>query len=166
MSKTCKTCNLEKKLQMFNKDKRIKDGRRNNCKECSCIKRRKLYNNNLEENRKKGREKKREQRKNNTKMIRTDCYYNYKNNAKKRGYTFELTKEQVIKLTENLKCFFCNQEYKRLGIDRIRNDEGYKLGNVVSCCKMCNRMKSNFDFNSFIKKCNQIAKHLKGENDI
>lgn len=76
----------------------------------------------------------------------------YKNHAKRRGYSFELTSEQFKELMVQ-NCFYCdavpsnkakspNREiifYN--GVDRRDNTKGYALGNCVPCCKLCNRMK-------------------------
>lgn len=95
-------------------------------------------------------------------------YRQYRNNAKlkKRDFhlTFELYKEIVRK-----NCHYCG-DIPRVrtpkvspapipvnGIDRVRQDEGYVLSNVVPCCPTCNTMKWNLskrDFLLHIKKIN------------
>jgi len=42
------------------------------------------------------------------------------------------------------------------GVDRIDSSKGYIKGNVVSCCTMCNRMKSDFNQKEFIKQIELI----------
>lgn len=42
------------------------------------------------------------------------------------------------------------------GIDRIDNNEGYVEGNVRSCCKTCNRMKSSMTAEMFVSHANKI----------
>ena len=49
-----------------------------------------------------------------------------------------------------------NSTYIYNGIDRIDSDKGYKIGNVVSCCKQCNYAKgkqSQPNFIEWIKSC-------------
>ena len=86
---------------------------------------------------------------------------------KKRGYTFELTEEQFAKITKQ-NCFYCGAKpnnikndkgsfgaYTYNGIDRIDNNKGYVIGNIVSCCKKCNRAKdiSNLkEYKNWIKR--------------
>lgn len=85
----------------------------------------------------------------------------YKKGAKKRGYSYELTEEQFAELTQK-NCYYCGAKpkghygkYIYSGIDRIDNDKGYVMDNVVPCCKFCNRKKSNLtlqEFKNWIKK--------------
>lgn len=77
----------------------------------------------------------------------------YKLGAKRRGYKFELTKEQFESLTSS-KCHYCLlppfldmkipgviKGYVYNGIDRKDNSIGYTLENSVSCCTGCNLVK-------------------------
>ena len=74
-------------------------------------------------------------------------------NAKERGLKWQLTKAQVRYLTKQ-PCYYCgvvpekstdrprlNGDYIYNGLDRTDNDEGYAIGNVVSCCEECNYAK-------------------------
>ena len=92
---------------------------------------------------------------------------NYKRHAKKRGYNFELTKEQFEEITQK-DCFYCgakpnnirkaygyNGNYIYNGIDRVDNTKNYTIDNVVPCCKICNIAKNNLtlqEFKDWIKK--------------
>ena len=77
----------------------------------------------------------------------------YKNGAKKRKIEYELTEEQFREITKK-DCYYCgakangmikykecNGYYIYNGIDRIDNNRGYTIDNVVPCCKHCNRSK-------------------------
>lgn len=89
-------------------------------------------------------------------------YNNYKNGALRRGYSFELTKEEFKILTLQ-NCYYCGiepkQEFKCVkrangtviynGIDRIDNMEGYILSNSVACCFVCNKAKSTMTIDEF-----------------
>ena len=91
----------------------------------------------------------------------------YKGGAKKRGYTWDLTEEQFKNITQK-NCHYCGAkpnnisktkcntgDYIYNGIDRIDNNEGYTIDNVVPCCKTCNQAKSNKtlqEFKDWIKK--------------
>lgn len=87
----------------------------------------------------------------------------YKRNAEKRGYDFNLDKEQFKNLTQQ-NCHYCKtpplqeskstqrkfvQIYKYNGIDRVDNTQGYNLTNCVPCCKICNRAKGNLALQEF-----------------
>ncbi len=85
----------------------------------------------------------------------------YKASAKKRKCNFELTKEQFFELTQK-DCHYCgakpnnvskfrgcNGSYVYNGIDRVDNAKGYIIGNVVSCCKICNSAKGTSTLQEF-----------------
>jgi len=101
----------------------------------------------------------------------------YARGAKDRGYDFVLTKEEFKKLTKG-KCFYCGSEpdyhmkrdcssyssdYVYNGIDRIDNTKGYFPQNCVSCCRVCNFMKSKIPFDAFVEHIKKMAKNI-GEN--
>ena len=51
--------------------------------------------------------------------------------------------------------FGTTESYAYNGIDRLNNDIGYILGNVVPCCGACNKAKqcmSEDEFKSFISR--------------
>ena len=93
----------------------------------------------------------------------TSLYSHYKQSAKRRDYIFELTKDEFKELTSQ-NCFYCNAEpaqchskakqngpYIYNGIDRINNNLGYIKGNVVPCCKTCNRAKDVMTQEEFLE---------------
>lgn len=82
----------------------------------------------------------------------------YKRNAIERSMKFKLSNNDCCKLF-NKKCYYCgfvDQEYG-IGIDRMDNSKGYIKSNCVPCCTICNIMKRNYNFNTFIKICQHIA---------
>lgn len=82
----------------------------------------------------------------------------YKYSADKRNLSFNLTDNEIKFLIKD-KCFYCERfpyrEYKSSrslkykgnlicnGIDRIDNNKGYSIDNVVTACKECNILRSN-----------------------
>ena len=67
--------------------------------------------------------------------------------ASYRSKVFTITYEQFIKLIDN-PCYYCNNKLGEKsktgsGLDRVNNDLGYEIDNVVSCCVFCNKLKSN-----------------------
>ena len=46
------------------------------------------------------------------------------------------------------------------GIDRIDNDVGYVYGNVVSCCKICNRAKRELSYEAFVGWIFRLSTHF------
>jgi len=87
--------------------------------------------------------------------------YSMKANAKKRGYEWHLTNEQIAQLTKQ-PCHYCGAEPSQVcgdekmygnyiynGIDRVDNTKGYTIDNVVPCCGACNRAKDVMTIDEF-----------------
>lgn len=100
-------------------------------------------------------------------------YRAYKRQASIRKIHFDLTKAELAVLSK-MTCFYCGADpsntmrsrystgdYTYNGIDRIDNNEGYIKSNVVPCCNMCNKMKSNFTYTQFITQCKAISSKIK-----
>lgn len=86
-------------------------------------------------------------------------YNQYKNNAKVRNLDFKLILEDIIKLV-NSNCHYCD-DINSKGIDRLNNDIGYCINNVVPCCKKCNFMKNKYTFDEFYNHIEKIYKFMK-----
>lgn len=167
--KVCTTCNIEKDIAMFHKIKAGKFGVRSVCIECRKVEgqqyrnkphvkqlNKDYYSNNKEEIR---------ARLNIYRMTLVGQYHEYLKSARKRNYEFSLTKEDCEKFY-NTQCYYCNNQINGLGIDRIDNDKGYILNNVVPCCYRCNIMKNNYTKDSFIDHMKQILNNLETKNEI
>jgi hypothetical protein len=96
-------------------------------------------------------------------------YAHYEYGAKKRNHSFELSKEEFIDLVQQ-NCSYCGnppieKQYSKgsngpclaNGIDRIDNTKGYTLENCVTCCGVCNRMKSTMTQKEFLEHIAKIA---------
>lgn len=94
----------------------------------------------------------------------------YAAGAKSRKLDWKLTDTQVMDIVVR-PCYYCgNLPSERRGhwksycvqfvngLDRIDSKIGYVSENVVSCCKMCNRMKSNYGKEEFLAQCFKIAR--------
>ena len=81
------------------------------------------------------------------------------NNKKRpRKELLNITKDDFVNWYTDQKkeCFYCkrtleetrvdeyNQKANRLTIDRVDNNKGYELGNIVLACLRCNSIKSNY----------------------
>jgi len=77
----------------------------------------------------------------------------YKRRAKVRGFRYNLAEEQFAEITQR-NCYYCGAKpnnitdkstmigkYTYNGLDRVDNNEGYTIDNVVPCCKTCNSAK-------------------------
>jgi hypothetical protein len=68
--------------------------------------------------------------------------------ALKREKEWLLSFEEYINLI-NKSCYYCNNKLSEpvrrgIGLDRINNDIGYQINNVLVCCKICNSIRNNF----------------------
>jgi len=94
----------------------------------------------------------------------------FQRNARTRDLTFDLTEPQVKFLTKQ-RCFYCgkppeqivdrrtNGDWKHNGLDRLDIDEGYYWGNVVACCKHCNKAKGDRSPEEFIEHCRRVVEN-------
>ena len=82
----------------------------------------------------------------------------YHNGAIKRGLEYRLTPEEFVTLVEK-PCHYCNyfKEGEANGIDRVNNDKGYFMENVVPCCEICNNMKYVYPLDLFLTICSIIS---------
>ena len=96
-------------------------------------------------------------------------YSGYSSNAKARDYSFKLSHMEFDSLINDI-CHYCgikpshNLSYRGEshlvnGIDRINNDEGYFIGNVVSCCSICNQSKHTLSYNEFLSWIERLKSH-------
>lgn len=90
-------------------------------------------------------------------------YRNNKSQAKRRGISFNLTIDQAEIFFQG-DCYYCgakssnvanykktNGAYIYSGIDRVDNSLGYTVDNCVSCCKNCNKSKSDATKNIILR---------------
>lgn len=63
--------------------------------------------------------------------------------ARRRGLEFTLTVEDYKNLKDGDLCHYCGDPMEVVTIDRIDNNRGYILDNVVGCCFLCNKIKGN-----------------------
>jgi hypothetical protein len=108
-----------------------------------------------------------------TKMWRctkSSVLQSYKAGAKSRKIPFLLTKDSFYELTQQ-NCFYCERPPSMVrqarngklsnfiynGIDRVDSSKGYTKDNCVSCCKLCNKMKLDFDLKDWLSTIEKIA---------
>ena len=96
----------------------------------------------------------------------------YKNCARTRELSFDLSSEQFRYLTKQ-SCFYCGTEPARVfrtvnptgdyicnGVDRLDSTKGYSEENCVPCCKTCNLMKLDRSVEEFVTACRSIVNHF------
>ena len=88
-------------------------------------------------------------------------FRNLRKGAKRREYDWTLTFEDCSGLLLD-DCHYCGkpsiEEVKMHGLDRVDNDRGYHMDNVVTCCEQCNSAKSTQTYEYFIQQAQNIAK--------
>ena len=107
------------------------------------------------------------------------AYRNYKNHARQRNITFELSFEQFLYLTQQ-NCHYCgckpsnvqkpngdNGDFIYNGIDRKDNTKGYTIENCVPCNDICNRAKGAMLYKEFIQWIKRLVDNgvWKGDTD-
>jgi hypothetical protein len=80
----------------------------------------------------------------------------YKGNAKLRGIPYTLTQDEFLSFWQK-PCFYCRGPIKTIGLDRVNNDLGYQMDNIVPCCTTCNTMKMGKRLNEFVEHCQKVV---------
>lgn len=87
-------------------------------------------------------------------------YRQYMDGALSRGYVWDLTEKEFANLTD-APCVYCGSSEsgaeRGMGLDRWDNYIGYKVNNVVPCCKDCNRAKNTQAPRDYVESCRRIA---------
>ena len=132
------------------------------------IYKRKAWRKDIERNRAKNRENYHK----NKKRLRAEAhlpkrrYQVAKRLAYKRKTIFSLLFEDYIKIISN-PCYYCgvSLEFETgASIDRIDNDEGYFLENLLPCCEICNKGRNNIytveEWKIMMQACLKYRKNL------
>lgn len=95
----------------------------------------------------------------------------YKRHAKARQLSWHLSLTVFEALTQQ-SCAYCGQEplskvpslygtgdFIYNGLDRVNNEQGYTVENVVSCCELCNRMKMVLSREQFLTHVERIHQY-------
>ena len=108
-----------------------------------------------------------------------DCTKNtvlcgYKCDARDRNYCWNLTDDEFFSLCK-FPCFYCDDLPRNIsksiygtgdfiynGVDRKDNSLGYTKENTVSCCRICNRAKSNLSYEDWMSYLSRVATRQKG----
>ena len=85
-------------------------------------------------------------------------YAQYKASAKQREYTFNLSIKE-FELFWQKDCSYCGGSINTIGLDRIDSSIGYQVDNLVSCCSICNQMKSDRNKEEWLDKMFTILKY-------
>lgn len=99
-------------------------------------------------------------------------FSSYRSSSNSRGLVFNLS-EKLVGIMIMWPCYYCGAKHSNAkivygktqhrtlrynGIDRIDNDRGYEIDNVVTCCSYCNRAKMDMGKEDFLALCRRVAK--------
>lgn len=87
---------------------------------------------------------------------------NIHSSAQSRNLEFNLTFEYVKKLLEYTTCYYTNVPFAEDGpnarsFDRVDNDKGYVIGNVVACTVDINGKKNNLSIDEIVCLYKKLA---------
>lgn len=81
----------------------------------------------------------------------------YKYSAQKRDIVWLISDEDVMNIAKKA-CHYCGHPADPFnGLDRMYNEYGYYLGNVLPCCGACNRAKKDQPYDEFKKYLDRIV---------
>jgi hypothetical protein len=165
--KTCAKCDCDKYESEFSMDNSRPDKLYMWCKPCTRKQNRDRYWENPEACRAQSNswrksypERVRQMSKDRAKTIH-GRFMTYKSGASVRGINFKMTEAQFAMFWK-LPCDYCGDEIRFIGLDRVDNNRGYEIDNVVPCCRRCNIAKQGMSRAVFFDMCRTITlKHEK-----
>jgi hypothetical protein len=94
-------------------------------------------------------------------------FQGYQKAASQKHHEWGLSLEEFSRLIHD-SCHYCGvpptnvcehrgQSMVFNGVDRVKNDVGYFLENVVSCCWICNRAKLNMTYEQFLTYLERVV---------
>ena len=184
-TKVCSRCKKVKSITEYNKNVARKSGLSYYCKKCDYIANNKWriqnlrYSNELLRNwRTQNRErvnasaralykrdkirinKLRSKMRKHWSCLPTGKFAMYRSSAKVRHLGFTISFKQFMKFWQQ-PCFYCGNIPTTIGLDRIDNDKGYTMDNIVPCCGDCNFAKKNRDVMTYVTHCALVIHHFK-----
>lgn len=153
--KICTKCGIEKPINEFYKDKRIKHEHEIYCKTCSSLKC-KQYKDKHREGIRVSKIKRR--------STLEGKFDDWKQSAKRRGIKWKLTIEDLKKLP--LQCHYTKETLvfipkakNNASLDRVDSNKPYEIGNIVFCLSDINKMKRDFNIDYFVNLCSLVSRN-------
>lgn len=103
---------------------------------------------------------------------KNSIYNSYVQRSRKKKIQFAIAKEEFYELIGS-NCHYCgcsprnttdtlgqktmNGHINYNGLDRVNNNLGYTLDNIVTCCEICNKAKRDLTYTEFMEWIQQIA---------
>jgi hypothetical protein len=140
LSRTCSSCQIEKSLSEYFRDKNLKEGREYQCK--SCVKQYNSFSLPLSIKHKFGR---------------------LKIKARDSNIPVLITEDEYAKLIKHRKCYYCDAStMTEMGgeLNRVDNTKPYTIDNLKNCCKICNRLMCNFTITELKSRLIKIYRRI------
>lgn len=145
-TKFCLDCKKIKNTNKFGKDRTKPDGRQWRCKVCARKNRKERYK---------------------TAYVSDESRFkSVRSQATHRGKIWEISFEEWLCLVvgKDKRCTYCWGSLPETGsgLDRMDNSRGYVTGNVTSCCRTCNEIKSDkFSYEEMLGIMN-LVRYMRG----
>lgn len=151
--KLCKTCNTRKPIEEFGLNSPARNGkryRRCHCRPCH-TKIRKGYATSPEATRRAEQKRLSKATAERAANERTEHYIRLDTRAsdRKKGRKNDLTKEFIAEQIAK-GCTYCGESQIRMTLDRIDNDRGHTMDNVVSACVRCNHVRGDMPYEAWV----------------
>lgn len=140
-TKFCPGCKTNKPRDGFYQDATRHDGLRSRCRQC--------VGHSVKKYAPRKKELERKNRKDpayRAKMILKDC----RGSDRKKGFTCDLSVDQISVLISG-GCSYCNSSTMLMTLDRLDNDRGHCVGNVVAACVRCNLVRGNMPLAAWLE---------------
>lgn len=136
-TKVCRKCGDPKDLEQFRKV-HGKEVRRNVCRKCETL--------NCSANPARRSELAKARRISNP--VQT-VWVDSRRSDRKKGLENDLTKD-FIRAALAQPCRYCGETHLRMTLDRIDNDKGHLMSNVVPACLRCNYTRGNMPYEAWL----------------
>lgn len=84
----------------------------------------------------------------------------YRDKASRLSVPFSINLEEFL-VFWGTSCHYCNSEVSTIRLELVESSIGYLTGNMVSCCRNCQKFKGNLKHSEFIDLCNKISLNVK-----
>lgn len=84
-------------------------------------------------------------------------YSRLKRDAKIRKLSFDISYKDFLTIYQK-PCIYCGEK-EEIGLDRIDNNRGYAIDNVVPACPTCNYFRGRLVQKDFINQCKKITNY-------
>jgi len=149
LNKFCRKCKTKKDLTEFRPTRYLKNSTRNECRKCESLLSKNRYKNStyicsVIDCDRAGIYNDNSLCAHHYKQIDENRFKNAIKSAKRRNKVWNISFNDWKNLIEK-SCFYCFKLFKEegSGLDRLDNNRGYELDNVIPCCGECNYLRSN-----------------------